>query len=92
VARRVQADSADDDGEPATQVIAASRVAAIEADPRLPDGILGLAHGSEHSVRDATQVRPLALEFLGEPVPSFHWLDLDGVAGVTGSTEPARRM
>ena len=66
----VQADPADDHREPATKVIGASRVAAIEPDPCLLDGIVGLADRAEHPVGDAAQVRTLVLELLGQPVAS----------------------
>ena len=66
----VQADAADDDREPATKVIGASRVPTIEPDPCLLDGVIGLADRAEHPIRDASQVRSLALELLGQPFPS----------------------
>ena len=67
----VEADPADRDREPATQVIGASRVAPIEADPCLLDGVVGLGHRAEHPVADAAQVGAMALELVGQPFASL---------------------
>ena len=71
-AEHVEADAADDDRQPAPKIARASRVVAVEPDPALLDGVLGLRQRAEHPVGDRAEMRPLPLEFLGQPFPAVH--------------------
>ena len=64
-AQHVQAHAADDRRQPAAQVVDRLGVGAAEAQPRLLDGVVGLAQRAEHPVGDRAQVRPVLLELLG---------------------------
>ena len=68
--KRVEADPADDHGQPASQVIGPARIAAVEPQPGLLHGVLGLADRSEHAVAHRAQVPAVSLELLGEPLLS----------------------
>ncbi len=82
--KHVQADPPDHDREPATQIIGASRVAPVEPDPCLLDGVVGLADGTEHPIGNAPEVGALMLELLGQPFLSFHWVGPRWIRGCHG--------
>ena len=69
-AQGIEADPADDHRQPASNVIAPARVAAVEPQPGFLDGVLGLGDRSKHPVADRAQVTAVALELRGEPVAS----------------------
>ena len=64
-AQHVQAHAGDDRRQPAAQVGDGVGVGAAEAQPRLLDGVVGLAERAEHPVGDRAQMRPVLLELLG---------------------------
>ena len=70
--QHVEADPPDDRRQPGPQVLDLAGVRAAQADPRLLDGVVGLAHRAEHAECHAAQVGAVGLESLGEPVLVVH--------------------
>jgi len=71
-AKHVEGDARDHGGQPGGEVVDRRGVGAGQPQPRLLDGVLGLAGGAEHPVGDRMKVLPLSLELLGLPVASAH--------------------
>ena len=89
--QHVEADSADDGGEPAADVPDVVRVGATQPQPRLLDGVLRLADRTEHPVGDGLEVAAVALELLCAPallVHVGHTLRSGVVIGVTSELRP----
>ncbi len=63
----VQADPADDRGQPRLHVLDARRILTMNPKPRLLEGIVGFAHRSEHAVGDRAEMRSVVLEALTQP-------------------------
>jgi len=61
-AQDVQAHAGDDRGQPPGQVVHTGRVRAVQPQPRLLHGVLGLARRTEHPVRHGPQARAVGLE------------------------------
>jgi hypothetical protein len=68
----VQAQPRHDRGQPRLQVLDRARVRAAEPQPRLLDGVVGLARRAEHPVGHRRQAGSLPFEALGEPVDLVH--------------------
>jgi hypothetical protein len=68
----VEADPADDGGEPAAEVLDAFGVAGGQPEPGLLDGVLGLAGGAEHLEGHGLQSGPVRFEAAGEPLVVVH--------------------
>ena len=68
----VEADPPDDRRQPGPQVLDLAGVGAAQADPRLLDGVVGLADRAEHPECHAAQVGAVGLEAIGEPVLVVH--------------------
>jgi hypothetical protein len=68
----VEADPADDRGEPTTEVVDRPGVGAAQPDPGLLYGVLGLLVRPEHPVRDCPQPLPVLLEPLRQPLVVPH--------------------
>ena len=66
-AQHVDADAADDRGQPRAGVVDRLLLGAAEPQPGFLQRILGLADRSEHAIGDRLQVWPVALELLGLP-------------------------
>ena len=62
----------DDRRQPAAEVVDGARVGAAEPQPRLLDGVVGLARRAEHPVGHRAQVGPVLLESLRQPVVRVH--------------------
>ena len=89
--QHVEADSADDGGQPAADVPDVVRVGATQAQPRLLDGVLRLADRTEHPVGDGLEVAAVALELLRAPallVHVGHTVRSGVVIGVTSELRP----
>jgi hypothetical protein len=63
-----QAHPRDDGRQPGADVLDLTRVGAVEPQPGLLEGVVGLARRTEHPVSDRPQPRPLLLEPLGQRV------------------------
>ncbi len=61
-AQHVEADAPDDRGQPAARVRDVARIGAVEAQPRLLEGVVGLGERAEHAIRDPPQVAAMLLE------------------------------
>jgi hypothetical protein len=64
-AQHVEADARDDRRQPAAEVRDAVGMRALQPEPGLLDGVLGLTGRAEHPVRDCEQVAAVALELFG---------------------------
>jgi hypothetical protein len=65
-AQHVQADAADDGGQPGGQVVDVVGVGPAQPQPRLLHGVVGLGSRAEHPVRHRREPGPVGLEALGE--------------------------
>src|SRR5690606_37381567 len=54
------------------EILHVVRLGAVELEPGILDGVLGLGRRSEHPVGDCSQVWPVLLEPLRQPVSLFH--------------------
>ena len=81
----VEADPADDGGQPRPEIVGAGRRAAIEPEPGLLDRVLGVGRRAEHAQCNRAQIRAVALELAREDGSVGHHL-LHGSAcrNVTG--------
>ena len=71
-AQHVQADPPDDGGQPPAEVVDRVGVRAAQPNPRLLHRVVRVAERSEHPVRDRTQMGPVLLEPLCQPIPIVH--------------------
>jgi hypothetical protein len=70
--QHVQAHPRDDGRQPASEVLDAVRSGTAEPEPGFLDGVVRLAHGTEHPVGHRPEVGPVGLEALGQPVVLVH--------------------
>jgi hypothetical protein len=71
-AQHVQTHPCDDRLEPPAEVLDTVRAGAAEAEPGFLDGVVRLAHRSEHPVGHRPEMGPVGLEALGQPVVLVH--------------------
>src|ERR671922_262548 len=71
-AEHVQRDPSDDGRQPPTEVLHLVRVNAVQPQPGLLDGIVGLTQRAQHPVGHRSQPRSMLLESLCQPVALFH--------------------
>ena len=71
-AQQVEADVGDHRGEEPAHVVDAVGVRAAETQPGFLQGIVGVAHRSEHPVRHGPQAGPVLFEPLGQPLLVVH--------------------
>jgi hypothetical protein len=64
-AEHVQAHPARNRGEPGPQVVDRRGVAAVQAQPGLLHGVVGIAQRAQHPVGERVQLRPVRLELAG---------------------------
>jgi hypothetical protein len=65
-AQHVPTDPGDHRGQPASEVLHGVAVGAIEPQPGLLDGVVGLVAGSQRPERNRPEVLAMSLEALGE--------------------------
>jgi hypothetical protein len=58
--------------QPSAKVLDLARVGAAEPQPRVLDGVVGLAERAEHPVGDRAEVRSVLLELPREPLLLIH--------------------
>jgi hypothetical protein len=58
--------------QPGFEIVDLVGVGAAEPDPRLLDGVVGLAGGAQHPVGDGSQPGPVLLESFCQPVALIH--------------------
>ena len=71
-AQHVQRDARDDGRQPAAEVLHLVGVGPVEAQPRLLDGVVGLAQRAEHPVGDGAQPGPVLFEVLRQEIALVH--------------------
>jgi hypothetical protein len=71
-AEHVERDPRHDRRQPAGQVVDSPGVGAAQAQPRLLQRVVGLAHRAEHPVGHRSQAGPVVLELLCQPVAFVH--------------------
>lgn len=71
-AQDVQADPGEHRGQPRAGIPYLVGVRPARAKPRLLHGVIGLAEGAEHSVRDRSEMIAVRLEFARQLVESVH--------------------
>jgi len=70
--QHVQAHRRDDRGQPPAQVLDLARVGAAQPERGFLDGVVGLAQGAEHPVRNRAQVSLVLLEAFRQPGTFVH--------------------
>jgi hypothetical protein len=71
-AEHVERHAPDHGDKPGFEILDLVGVRAAEPDPRLLDGVVGLADGAQHPVGDGSQPGPVLLESFGQPVALVH--------------------
>jgi hypothetical protein len=84
----VEADAADDGGEPAAEVGDRLGVGTAQSQPGLLEGVIGVAERAEHAVGDCPQVRPVLLEPLDLPALLVHGHILKSESVIAVTNQP----
>jgi hypothetical protein len=71
-AEHVERHASDGGDEPGFELVAPAGVRAAEPDPRLLDGVVGLARGAQRPVADGPQPGPVLLESCCQPLALVH--------------------